>query len=308
MTIGTARADLGDSRGDADLETAIELAEAANAPQALTRALNNLAWRYTGIDLQQAHELSQRQYDAAHRYGHVRRTWWARTQLVDTAFETGRWDEALEHAEAVIAYVEAGNPLYAEAQCRLVRAAITFARGDAVTFDAEIHRSLALAAEATDPQAKGPVSTYAAYLRLWAGDRAGAQQLLDSSLETARTSEVGVNLIHYEAALLAALLELDPAELGVPPVEAANTPRQRATAALLEGDLLGAADALAELGKVNDEAYLRLRTGEQLLAEGHTEEGRAQVERALEFYRGVRAARFTAEAEALLADTHRQSA
>ena len=40
-------------------------------------------------------------------------TWWARTQLVDTAFETGRWDEALEHAEAVIAYVEAGNPLYA---------------------------------------------------------------------------------------------------------------------------------------------------------------------------------------------------
>jgi len=207
----------------------------------------------------------------------------------------------------VIAHVEAGNPQYAEAQCRLARAAITFARGDASAFDSEIHRSLALAAEATDPQAKGPV-IYAGYLRLWAGDREGAQQLLDSSLETARTTEFGLRLIHYEAALLAALLELDPAELAIPTVEVADTPRQRATAALLEGDLLGAADALAELGKVNDEAYLRLRAGEQLVAKGHTEDGRAQIERALDFYRDVRATRFIAEAEALLADTHRQSA
>jgi class 3 adenylate cyclase len=307
-TVGTARGDLGDSRGDADLETAIELAEAANAPQALFRALNNLAWRYTGIDMRRALELTERQYDMARRYGHMRQIWWARTQLVDTAFEAGQWDEALEHVGAVIAHVEAGNPLYTEATCRLVHAAITFARGDVGAFDAEIHRSLALAAEATDPQAKGPVSVYAAYLRLWAGDRAGARELLDSSLETARTSEVGLALIHYEAALLAALLELDPAGLALPPVEVVETPRQRATAALLEGDLVGAADALAELGKVNDEAYLRLRVGEQLLAEGHAEEGQAQVERALVFYRGVRAARFTAEAEALLTDTHRQSA
>jgi class 3 adenylate cyclase len=307
-TVGTARGDLGDSRGDADLEMAIELAEAANAPQALFRALNNLAWRYTGIDMRRALELTERQYDAARRYGHVRQTWWARTQLVDTAFEIGRWDEALEHAEAVITYVEAGNPQYSEANCRLVNAAVTFARGDVGVFDAEIHRSLALAAEATDPQAKGPVSVYAAYLRVWAGDRVGAQQLLDSTLETARTSEVGVYLIHYEAALLAALLELDPARLALPLVEVAETPRQRATVALLESDLLGAADALEELGKVNDEAYLRMRAGERLLAEGHAEEGRAQVERALVFYRGVRATRFIAEAEALLTDMHRQSA
>jgi hypothetical protein len=242
------------------------------------------------------------------RYGHVRQTWWARTQLVNTAFEAGRWDEALEHAEGVIAHVEAGNPLYAESSCRLVRATITFARGDASLVDAEIHRALALADEATDPQAKGPVSVYAAYLRLWANDRAGARQLLDSTLATARTSDVGIELIHYEAAFLTALLGLDPVELAIPQVEVADTPSQRATAALLDNDRLGAADALAELGKVNDEAYLRLRAGEQLLAEGHAEEGQAQVERALVFYRGVRATRFIAEAEALLTDSHRRSA
>ena len=168
----------------------------------------------------------------------------------------------------MIAHVEAGNPLYTEPSCRIVRATIMFARGDAGCFDAEIHRSLALADGATDPQAKGPVSIYAAFLRLWADDRAGAEQLLDSTLATARTSEVGIELIHYEAALLAALLGLDPVELAIPQVEVAETPKQRATAALLEGDLLAAADALADLGKVNDEAYLRLRAGERLLPKG----------------------------------------
>ena len=48
--------------------------------------------------------------------------------------------------------------------------------------------------------------------------------------------------------------------------------------------------------------------GERLLGEGRADEGRAQIERALAFYRGVRATRFIAEAEALLADTQRQSA
>jgi predicted ATPase/class 3 adenylate cyclase len=308
VTVGTSRADLGDGRGDVELATAVELAEAANAVHALTRGLNNLAWRYTGIDMRRARELSMRQYETARRYGHVRQSWWARTQLVDPAFNTGEWDAALEHAEAVIAHVEAGNPLYAEADCRLIRAAITFARDDAPAFDSEIQRSLALAAQATDPQAKVPISASAAYLRLWAGDSGGARELLDSTLETAAASEIGMKLIHYEAGLVAALLGVEPVKFGIPTVGVADTPRQRATAALLAGDLLRAADDLAELGSVVDEAFLRLRLGKQLLVEGRAHEGRAQVERALAFYRSVRATRFTREGEALLGGAARESA
>jgi hypothetical protein len=257
--------------------------------------------------MERAHELNTRNYDTQRRYGHVTQTWWARTQLVETAFETGRWDEALEHAEAVIAYVEAGNPLYTEAGSRIVRAAVTFARGgDIGAFDADIDRSLALVAEATDPQAKWIIVLRAAYLRLRAGDRVAAQQLLDESLETARATED--NTIHYPAALLAASLQLDPGEVAIPPLEVASAPLRGASAALLEGDLLGAADSLAEIGKVSDEADVRLQAGKQLLAEGHADEGKAQVERALVFHRGVRATRFVPEAEALLAETHRQSA
>ncbi len=307
-TVGTARAALGDSQGDADLRSAIALAEAANAPEALFRALNNLAWEYTRVDLRQAYELTHRQHDAARRYGHVRQIWWARTQLASTAYGIGRWDEALEHAEASIAYVETGNPLYNESQCRLLRAGIMLSRGQLSTLDAEIDRSLKLAAAATDPQATGPVVADAAVLRLWAGDRVRARQLLSSSLETARTSESGVLLVDYEAAFLAALLDLDPAELALPSKTDTGTPRERATAALLEGDLLGAADVLAELGNRKDEAFLRLRAGERALIQGHADEGHAQMERALSFYRGVRATRFIAEAERILSDTRQQSA
>ncbi len=71
---------------------------------------------------------------------------------------------------------------------------------------------------------------------------------------------------------------------------------------------MAAADALAELGKASDEAYLRLRAGERLLGEGRVEEAVEQLERALAFYRGVRATRFIAEAESLLASTEQQTA
>ena len=77
---------------------------------------------------------------------------------------------------------------------------------------------------------------------------------------------------------------------------------------MLDGDLLRAIDALVELGKVNDEAYLRLSVGKVMLGDGRTGEGIAQIERALAYYRGVRATRFIAEAEALLAGAEQQTA
>ena len=241
------------------------------------------------------------------RYGHVGQTWWARGQLAGSAFELGRWDEALEHAEAVLAYVEAGTPHYFESGSRFSRTAIAYARGDDSTFAEDIDRSLQLAEKATDPQATAPVVAGAAGLRVWAGDLPGARTLLDSALETARSTGLGIKLIEYDVALVAAMLDLDREQLGVPPVAPLNA-RSRAAAALYEHDLLGAADALAELGAASHEAYLRLRAGERLLGEGRVEEGVDQLEQALAFYRGVRATRFIAEAESLLAGARRQSA
>ena len=232
-TLGTARDDFGEPGGDADLELAIELAEAANAPLPLSRALNNLAWRYSGVDLRRTYELQQRNYETMRRYGHVGQTWWARGQLAGTAFELGRWDEALEHAEAVLAYVEAGTPHYFESCSRFSRAAITFARGDDSTFAEDIDRSLELAEKATDPQATAPVVaaprgfafgpvTFPARGHCWTR----------RSRPLART-EIGIKIIEYDVALVAAMLDLDREQLGVPPVAPLDA-RSRAAAALYE--------------------------------------------------------------------------
>ena len=126
-----------------------------------------------------------RNYETMRRYGHVGQTWWARGQLAGTGYELGRWDEALEHIEAVLAYVKAGTPHYFESGCRLSRAAISFARGDDSTFPEDIDRSLELAARATDPQATAPVAAAVAGLRVWCGDLPGARASLDSALEIA---------------------------------------------------------------------------------------------------------------------------
>ena len=76
-----------------------------------------------------------------------------------------------------------------------------------------------------------------------------------------------------------------------------------AALAVLDDELERAAELLAEIGSVPDEAYARLRAAEQLIAQDRRAEGDVQLGRALAFYRSVGATRYVREAEALLAKT-----
>jgi len=58
---------------------------------------------------------------------------------------------------------------------------------------------------------------------------------------------------------------------------------------------------LAGIGSRPDEAYARLRAAEALLAEGRHAEADEQLAHALEFFRSVRATRYLAHGERLLA-------
>ena len=62
-----------------------------------------------------------------------------------------------------------------------------------------------------------------------------------------------------------------------------------------------AAEIAADLGDVSPAANLHVAAAEALLQESHRDEARAQLERALTFYRSVGATRFIREAEELLA-------
>jgi hypothetical protein len=65
------------------------------------------------------------------------------------------------------------------------------------------------------------------------------------------------------------------------------------------GDFGAAAAQFAAIGSRPDEARARLRAAAALFAAGRTTEGGAELEAALRFHRGVRAARCVREAEAL---------
>ena len=82
------------------------------------------------------------------------------------------------------------------------------------------------------------------------------------------------------------------------------------TAAILamDGELIAAADFVSQTGAVTMESQLRFRGGLQLVAAGRHEEGKAELERALEFYRSVDARAYVAQIEATLAGAQSASA
>jgi hypothetical protein len=99
--------------------------------------------------------------------------------------------------------------------------------------------------------------------------------------------------------------ELDIAEeLGERVVRAPlETKWMEAMRAILEGDLVGAADIYFEIGDEMEEAFARLRAAEWLVAEGRRAEADEQLQKALAFWRSVGATRYVREGEALLAAT-----
>ena len=80
-----------------------------------------------------------------------------------------------------------------------------------------------------------------------------------------------------------------------------RTPWLEAIEELFRGDPERAVELYAVMGSPMDIAFAQLEAGKAHLAAGRAAEGRPHLEGALEFYRRVRATRYIAEAEALLA-------
>ncbi len=80
--------------------------------------------------------------------------------------------------------------------------------------------------------------------------------------------------------------------------------RWLAPATLIAEERYGeAADELALLGARPEEALTRLLLAQARIADGHRAEGEAQLSRAIDFWRDVRAAHHAAMAERMLART-----
>lgn len=283
--IGTARVALGDEGGFTDLEQSLAIGLEHSLAQHLHRTYHNLmeSYRAVGRLVESAEVLAQERI-SDERFGLERQLRWVVGEEAVDRYWRGDWKTALALSDEFIAEVESGSPHYMESGCRLVRASIRLARGDEPGADEDSARGLDLGREQKDLQAFAPMLALRARILLVLGATVEAAGLVD---------EVLAQPLHYASVvdLAWALTDLQRTdELLSRADEPGPTRWLDAALAIAGGRIESAADILAEMGNVADEAYARLRSGRD-----------HEVRRALEFYRSVGATRFIEQGESMLA-------
>jgi class 3 adenylate cyclase/tetratricopeptide (TPR) repeat protein len=301
-SVGTARINLGDLGGFADIEESIEVAEAANLPWHVARGHVNLgvSFFYAG-EVVRALDVHTRNLGYAKRYGMEGGITWNKAEVAFDLALVGRWDESLEILDAEIARMEADAPHYLEVQHRQSRARIRVGRGDPDGALADAERGVEVGRSAGDPQALLPTLAERGRVLFLLGRTeeavASIQEILDA-IDPKPAMDwswwiVPAAIVLTEVGRAEELLAMGGDELPSRWIQAG-----RLWAA---GDRAGAADRFEEIGSAPDEAYARVKEAEHLIADGRRAEAEPFLSRGLELYRRMGATAFIREAEKLLA-------
>jgi class 3 adenylate cyclase/tetratricopeptide (TPR) repeat protein len=298
-TIGMARVTLGDPSGIDELRQSATLAEAANAPDALHNALNNLANQYWRLgQLENASAALKEARVADERFGYEGGLRWLEGEDMLDHWFRGDWREAHRLADNVIA-AAANSRHYSEAPARMVRSEFLLGRGDVKSALTDSERALVLAREANDAQLVGPGLLYRARTLVAAGKLDEANLLLVELLRDHDPAEAS----QHQLPFLLAELERDPEYLAALRDETHSTPWVEAGRAVASAKFAAAANVYAEIGARAAEAQARLLHAEELVREGRRAEADAELTRALAYFRGAGASAYTRRGEALLAAT-----
>ncbi len=173
ILVGCSRCCLGDSEGFTEIESGIAIADAAGAVEQVSLGYANLSSELVFFArLDEARIALQRSVETAERHGFSRRS--QRDEAAGWALADGRWDEALELADALL---EAdGSPAYGDPVVLALRAWILMARGDAARAERDSSRAASLAA-ASDAQAQAQAFCVRAHVALASGKRGEADEL-----------------------------------------------------------------------------------------------------------------------------------
>jgi class 3 adenylate cyclase/tetratricopeptide (TPR) repeat protein len=303
--IGCARAFIGDPKGMADLEESIAIASRANSVHDLIRGHNNLSTLYLAYgELERAYADREKTREIAEHFGHQ-----GFVRFIDGGprivhpYLVGRWDEALDRANAFVAEVESGSPHYHAAYAYVTRGLIRLGRADSSGARSDAERAVELARAVGDPQLFQPTTVRAALLFFLLGDaERAAETLAEALVGLSELNQMGFASIEsHVLAWLGVMLGREPEVVAILDREGLDTPWTQAARAIVDGNISGAADLLGEIGAVTAEAFYRLRRAEQLVTEGRRAEADEQLHRALAFYRSVGATQHLREGEALLA-------
>ena len=291
--LGAAR--LGTAEGMSLLEQSVELTARLNSPEEARGHHNLGVCAYILGDVPKALEHLELAVARAERFGlePIRR--FSRTQLPAYYWRFGRWDEALEVANAVIVESEA------EETPRLTRALIEALRGEVTRPLEDTRIALEGARRLGAAQGMYPALAFTALVHAETGDSETATALLTELAE--RWSEVEIAygapadmvivfLDHLGADVWRAKYDGDAAE---------QTPWLEAARALADEDFRRAIEVYERAGAVPDVAAVQLYAARKLVDAGRRREADLYLAPALSFYRSVGATRRVRQGEALLA-------
>jgi len=298
--IGPSRVHLAQFDGIRDLEESIEIADAIGSPESL-RAYNNLFACYATFGmLDRAAEAIRAGLAEAERFGStgvvVR---YLRFERIHVAYWEGRWDDSSALIEESLSEVGSSHALSRWAL--EMRGRMRLARDDVEGALADSRESLRQSREAKDRQTLDPALSFGALASLEAGSRDDATRLADELLARELVTRPIPHHVSplFDLAWVLAELERSDELLERLETEVIRTPHTDAAECLARGEYVQAADLYATIGARPNEAYTRLRAGEQLLGAARRAEAEDQLSRALEFWRAVDATRFVREGEAL---------
>jgi class 3 adenylate cyclase/tetratricopeptide (TPR) repeat protein len=295
---GLARIRGGDVDGIADLELAVEIADAASSP-ALVRSCANLATSLVELGaLERAWPVYELGRAAAARFGDARGVHWLAVERPYELYWRGAWEEALAAAGSAMAEPDSG---YGEHSARSVRAWIRLARGDHAGALEDSVWALDFARRAEDVPALCQGLALRARVLAEAGNMDEAAAIADDAISAAGAPDTLTSF--WVADLAEALRELGRAEELVRPAPGSRTPTRWLVAArhVVAGEYLQAAEEYAVIGARPEEARARLRASTALASAGDRSAAEAELERARSFYADVEAGAYVRAAESLVA-------
>ena len=296
VSLGAAKLELGeDETGFANLEESIELSLAIGSPEAI-RGNASLAHqlRHHGrfADSLTPFEEALRLSEAL---GITPQRRMLAGMLPQMRYRRGRWDEALEAANAYLE--EVGGSHYHSWHALQTRGLLRLSRGD----ESGIEDS---AASIEAARASVDLSVLSSALAIY-----GRSLLLVGRLDEARDaleeSLAIFDSLQGRSGFDLPYLVVTAFEVGVDGHRILGPRRHpvwaEAGRSYFAGEFAQAADRYEAIGSLTDEAEARLRAARHLVESGRPDEASEQLERALSFYRSVEATRFVREGEALLA-------
>ncbi|HEU5212244.1 MAG TPA: adenylate/guanylate cyclase domain-containing protein [Gaiellaceae bacterium] len=263
--VATARCCLGDTGGLDALAELTEVALAEGSFEVAALAVGNLSSElHIYGRLAEARQAFDRDFELSTAYGLGRHLRLWRSERAEWAYADGAWDDALATVDELIAAADASVPTYSTAGDLALRAWIRLVRGDREGGGADARRTVDLA-RASDAQAQATAYPVAAALALATGNRTDADELANDILE------LGTVLVPALCAPFPTMThvawvfrDLDRASdlreqvLDATPIE---SPWNDAARAILNDDLVAAADTIEGIGSHAAAAYTRYRAG-----------------------------------------------